>query len=517
MSGPPDHGAPDDDHGAPDEPGRTPQGSAERRRPPVRAEGRRTSRATTSRQRPAHRKAGGNGRGTTDGRGDELVDPAQPAPSSSRPVVTQPGGAARGRGGDGRAGTGGAGSEWEPTATPPTGVPVVRRARPAAERGAGRGGPIDREPEEREHARRGDATGSLTHLGPVSPYRMRSRHRFPRRVRLLLTVAVIVVLVLVGGFAWYETTANPGKPGKQVLLHVAKGESMGAITATLADDGVVSSGIAFRVSNFFHGAPTVRPGGYVLRKNQSFGKVRAELAAGPNVFLVSVPAGFTLAEIAKVLATAPDNLAKSFQTEAQAGAVSSPFQSAPGTSLEGLLGPGTYELMPGETAKQLLTQMVQRFQKEAAAAGLTPTSAAALGYTPYQVVTVASITQKEGYYKKYMGPVARVIYNRLAAGMPLGMTSTVLYALGQDGGKITSADHTLASPYNTYINPGLTPTPICFPSPTALEAAASPPPGNWLYFDLVTPKKGVMVFSSTYTQQLKAEQQAQANAAAQGG
>ena len=130
---------------------------------------------------------------------------------------------------------------------------------------------------------------------------------------------------------------------------------------------------------------------------------------------------------------------------------------------------------------------------------------------------MASITQKEGYYKKYMGPVARVIYNRLADGMPLGMTSTVLYALGQDGGKITSADHTLTSLYNTYINPGLTPTPICFPSLTALKAATAPPAGSWLYFDLVTPKKGVMVFSSTYTQQLQAERQAQANAAAQGG
>jgi UPF0755 protein len=301
-----------------------------------------------------------------------------------------------------------------------------------------------------------------------------------------------------------------------VLVHVSSGESVSAITAALARKGIISSSFAFRLSLVVHGTPTVRPGGYAFRANESFSAVRSQLAAGPNVFLVSVPPGFTIAEIGKVLGTAPGRLGPDFVTLADTGAVSSPFQPTPGATLEGLLGPGTYELVPGETAKQLLAQMVQRFDKEAAAAGLTPQAAAALGYSPYELVTVASITQKEGYYQKYMGPVARVIYNRLADGMPLEMTSTVLYALHQDGGTVSVQDRNVTSPYNTYLNTGLTPTPICFPSLTALKAAASPPPGTWLYFDLVTSKKGVMVFSSTLTQQINAEQQARANGATQG-
>ena len=90
---------------------------------------------------------------------------------------------------------------------------------------------------------------------------------------------------------------------------------------------------------------------------------------------------------------------------------------------------------------------------------MTHGSASALGLTPYQVITAASIVEKEGYIPVNMPDVARVIYNRLAAGMPLQMDSTVLYSLGQDGGPVTRKDLQLQTPYNTYLNTGLTPTP----------------------------------------------------------
>ena len=122
--------------------------------------------------------------------------------------------------------------------------------------------------------------------------------------------------------------------------------------------------------------------------------------------------------------------------------------------------------------------MVQRFDHDAQAAGLSTASAAALGLTPYQVITAASIVEKEGYIPVNMPDVARVIYNRLAQGMPLQMDSTVLYALGQDGGPVTSQDLKIQSPYNTYLNKGLTPTPICMPSTEALAAALHPPAGR---------------------------------------
>jgi UPF0755 protein len=103
-----------------------------------------------------------------------------------------------------------------------------------------------------------------------------------------------------------------------------------------------------------------------------------------------------------------------------------------------------------------------------------------------------------------MPDVARVIFNRLARNMPLQMDSTVLYALGLDGGTVTPAMLQTASPYNTYLNGGLTPTPICVVSPQGLAAVLNPPTGSWLYFVLVD-KSGDMAFSTTYAQQLAQE------------
>ena len=197
---------------------------------------------------------------------------------------------------------------------------------------------------------------------------------------------------------------------------------------------------------------------------------------------------------------------------AASGVVRSTYSPAGSNNLEGLLGTGTYLLLPGETDTTLLTQMVGRFELQAAAAGLTPGAASALGLTPYQVVTAASVVEKEGYIIKNMPDVARVIYNRLANNMPLQMDATVLYALGQDGGPVTAQDEQIQSPYNSYLNKGLPPTPICVPSVHALSAAAHPPAGQWLYF-VVVQKDGTEAFANTYAEQLANEQLAQSRRA----
>jgi len=88
--------------------------------------------------------------------------------------------------------------------------------------------------------------------------------------------------------------------------------------------------------------------------------------------------------------------------------------------------------------------------------------------------------------------------------MPLQMNSTVFYAENRDGGPFTAKDEALSSPYNSYLNVGLTPTPICFPSPAALQAALDPPQGGWLYFVLVK-EDGTEAFADTYAQQLANE------------
>jgi UPF0755 protein len=219
---------------------------------------------------------------------------------------------------------------------------------------------------------------------------------------------------------------------------------------------------------------------------------------------LTVPAGFTLSELANRVSGLPGRDAQSFLAAGASGAVHSPWQPPGSTNLEGLLGTGLYQVPNSQSDTQLLSAMVQRFDKQAAAAGATPAIARSLGVTPYQLVIVASIVEKEAVYPKNMARVAAVIYNRLRAGMPLQMDSTVLYALGQDGGPVTPQDLEIDSPYNTYRHTGLPPTPTSFPSVAALHAAAHPAQGDWLYF-VVVDQNGTEAFSPTYAGQLRNE------------
>ncbi len=342
-----------------------------------------------------------------------------------------------------------------------------------------------------------------------------TRRGLTRRGRWAVAL-VAVALVPAGALAWYEVEAHPfGGPGESVQVDVRAGEPLAAIDTALATADVVGTAVAFRIWSFVHGAPLVRPGTYQLHRNLSFSAAKAALDAGPNVYELNVAPGTTLSEIDHELESLPGNLVRALADAGAAGHVRSPFQLGPGTSLEGLIGTGTYKILPGETGHELLGQMVARFDAEAAAAGISPTTKVG-GLDAYELVTVASIAQKEGYYTRYMGDVARVVVNRLAAGMRLDMTSTVLYSLGKDGGPVTPKDERITTPYNTYLHAGLTPTPICTPSAQALRAAVDPPAGPWLYFDLVTARSGTMKFASTYTGQLALEREAAASAARQG-
>jgi UPF0755 protein len=360
-------------------------------------------------------------------------------------------------------------------------------------------------------------SAAVAHSDRRDIFGLRRARRRRRILRRLGGLAVILLLALVGLGTWYWVEAHPsGKPGKGLVVHVGRGEPIDTVVSDLVRRGVLSNSFAFRLWTLVHGEPHFSPGDYYLHRNSSFAKVSSALASGPDVTTVAVASGQTLSEIAASLKAVSATFANQFLTEAKSGAVASPLLPVPGATVEGLVGPGSYQITPGEDPKALLAKMLARFATEATKAGLTPAAAAADGLSPYQVVVLASITQKEGYYDKYMGQVARVIYNRLNAGMRLEMTSTVLYSFGQDGGAPTVAQEETTTPYNTYLHPGLTPTPICVPSPAALAAAVHPPPGSWLYFELTTPSKGVMVFSSTYTAQQAAIRQAQANARAAG-
>ena len=277
--------------------------------------------------------------------------------------------------------------------------------------------------------------------------------------------------------------------------------AVNALVDTLQSKGVIGSSLAFRIWSWFHGVPAVAPGAYAFNQNMSFGAVDQVISAGPQRLPPRwCPPASPCPRWPSGSASCPVTTQPRSPHWPPAGRVRSPWQPAGSNNLDGLLGVGTYVVVPGETDRQLLTKMVDRFDTEADGLGLAAGSAA-LGLTPYQVITVASIVEKEGVIAKEPGSGGPG--RSQPAGttdMPLQMDSTVLYAEGRDGGTVTATDLQLPSPYNTYLNKGLTPTPICFPSVAALRAALDPPAGSWLYFVVVEPD-GTEAFADTFAEQ----------------
>ena len=151
------------------------------------------------------------------------------------------------------------------------------------------------------------------------------------------------------------------------------------------------------------------------------------------------------------------------------------------TSAEGFLYPQTYEFDPGTTAAEALQAMNGQFSTEIQGLDLAA-KAKALGRSPYEVLIIASLIQRETRFAGDRAKVARVVLNRLRAGMPLGIDSTTAYGLELEGKDPKTATYRENSPYNTRIRPGLPPTPITNPEADVIRAAVQPAAGNWMYF-----------------------------------
>jgi UPF0755 protein len=173
---------------------------------------------------------------------------------------------------------------------------------------------------------------------------------------------------------------------------------------------------------------------------------------------------------------------------------------------EGFLFPDTYELTADATATSTLRQMVAQYKAVTSDIGLEA-DAKKLGRSPYEVLIVASIIEREVNQDQYRGKVARVLYNRLDDGMKLGLDSTVIYAEQLKTNTTTPEDRKSKSPYNTYRYKGLPPGPISAPGKAALTAAANPEKGDWRYFTTVNFKTGETKFATTESEFTKIQQE----------
>ncbi|HVA74501.1 MAG TPA: endolytic transglycosylase MltG [Acidimicrobiales bacterium] len=340
--------------------------------------------------------------------------------------------------------------------------------------------------------------------GPAHSARHRRREpstgrKWPRRV---LAAAAAFVVVVAAVAIWLDSQINPGgHHGPQVSVIIPKGASTSRIGDLLAKAGVIHDGTLFTIWVRLHGDGPLYPGTYLLDRNSSYGPVISALEAGPKILTdrLVIPEGYTVQQIANAVGKLPGlNLSSAkFMAAATDGSVRSRYEPEGVNNLEGLLFPATYDVRQGETESELLGQMVASFEDHASTLGLD-SAASSLGMTPYQVIAVASIVEREAKRDSDRPNVASVIYNRLRVGMPLGADSTQTYylRLTDPGVQPTAAQLDTASPYNTRTNKGLPPTPIASPGVPSLRAATSPPSTSYLYFVEINPD-GRLGFAST--------------------
>ena len=329
---------------------------------------------------------------------------------------------------------------------------------------------------------------------------MNPRRRWPY-VLGAVVLAGFITLALVAN--WYQRNVNPpGKPGAEVNITVAPGMSTGEIGQLLEAKGVITSASVFRYYVKFNGLGTVEAGDYTLRRKDDMATVVKVLEGGAKVdkgIPLTIPEGLTVPQVAQLVGTLPGRSADGFLQAVASGTVTSRFQPPGTTSLEGLLLPETYFFAADDDETDILKRMVGAFDAVADRLGIT-TGAARLGVTPYQAVIVASMVEREARVDEDRGKVARVIYNRVAAGMPLQIDATIQFALGKQKDVLLDKDLEIDSPYNTYKIPGLPPGPIASPGEESLAAALDPTPGPWLYF-VVIDKDGRHAFAETLAEQ----------------
>ncbi len=322
-------------------------------------------------------------------------------------------------------------------------------------------------------------------------------------------VAVAAVLFLFrGADGLRDRLSGPedfdGEGKGSVTVEIAGGDSASDIGETLQRRGVVASTEAFTDAAAAESRSTqIQPGFYGLNKQMS-GESALTLLLNPGAKIeerVSLAEGLTAAETLKRLGQQTDISAKAFRAAARKPARLGLPRYA-GGGLEGYLVPATYALPPKTDAADVLQAMVRRFGQAADTLKLEA-GARKLGYTPAEVVTVASLVQAEAKRDSDFPKVAAVIYNRLDDGQPLQLDSTVQYASGGTGVFTSSAERSNPSDYNTYRQSGLPPGPIDAPGEQALKAALRPANANWTYFVTTNLRTGKTAFTASYQEHLR--------------
>jgi UPF0755 protein len=317
------------------------------------------------------------------------------------------------------------------------------------------------------------------------------RHR-PRRGNWGLRIGFLLVLLLLGaGLAavrYYDWCQGASGARQPLVFEVAEGAGGSAIVDSLHERGVVRCGLVSKWLLRRSGVESeLRSGTFDLTTNMTPDEAFAALTAPPDpvpTVRLTIPEGYRLTQIAERVEEVLGIPAQRFLREAERGSRAlPPYLPEEAESLEGFLFPETYQFVEGRTrAPRVIDRLLEQFGT--VADRLPWDKAEALGVTPYEVVVIASMIEKEAALEEERAVISGVIYNRLEAGMVLGIDATLLYDDPTPDGQLSFSDLEFDSPYNTRIHGGLPPTPIASPGLASLLAALEPADTEYFYYVL---------------------------------
>ncbi|HSF86444.1 MAG TPA: endolytic transglycosylase MltG [Acidimicrobiia bacterium] len=334
------------------------------------------------------------------------------------------------------------------------------------------------------------------------------------KIAKVAVVLVIIGIVAAGG-AYVaprlaeriaaDVTVSTIAAGQEIVLTVPIGSTAGDIGRLLESAGLITDGGTFERTVRVQGvAEDLKAGSYTMVGGMSTNQIIDQLLTGPpapDTFRLTVIEGLRIEEMIESLAQQTDYTFDDLAAPLLDGTITSPFlpeelppDVPPLTAWEGLLFPATYDFVVDAPAEQIVGRLVSELNTRMAAVDWSAVEDA--GLTPYEGLILASLIEKEAKLDEDRPLISSVIHNRLADGIALQIDATVIYALGENPGRVLFSDLEIDSPWNTYQNVGLPPTPIGGVRVLSLEAAANPAETDFYYYVLID-ENGKHGFSET--------------------
>jgi UPF0755 protein len=301
-----------------------------------------------------------------------------------------------------------------------------------------------------------------------------------------LALAALLLFCVLYGIYLLASTLFGGEE-EPVTVVVEKGDTLSDVADRLEEAGVIRSSTLFKLETRLEGGDTeIKAGEYRFTPGEDRDEILQTLSSGDSVsaFTITIPEGLTLEQTASVVEEQSGIPAAEFEAAAQKTDYGFPFLDDPAVgTTEGFLFPKQYEFEKDADAEQIVNRLLEQYVLETKDLDFA-TAENRLNLTEYELITTASLIEKESANPEERPIIASVIYNRIRRDMPLQVDATIQYVLGKPKEDLKLADLEVDSPYNTYENRGLPPGPIANPSRESIQAALEPAETDYLYYVL---------------------------------